>query len=136
MKAVGGAEVAEKLLALVSVLGSRFGEDHLTWHCGDCDGLVLDRGPDAGNPRDAQPGHREDGGRLAAEVSRYVAGLDAGDQPASPRWWRTMSGNSRRGTHRSTRWSGTGAVVSRVHEKTHDSGVNVRDRLPAPRAQT
>jgi len=44
---------------------------------------VLDRGPDAGHPVDAEPGHREDRGRLAAEVSRYIAGLDADDQLAA-----------------------------------------------------
>ncbi|MGH2625595.1 MAG: hypothetical protein ACRDHY_02955 [Anaerolineales bacterium] len=78
-----GAEAAEKLFALVSVPGSRFGEDHVSWRCDDCDGLVLDRGPDAGHPVDAEPGHREDCGRLAAEVSRYIAGLDADDQLAA-----------------------------------------------------
>ena len=78
-----GAEAAEKLFELVSVPSSRFGEDHVSWRCGDCDGLVLDRGPDAGQPVDAEPGHREDCGRLAAEVSRYVAGLDADDQLAA-----------------------------------------------------
>ena len=78
-----GAEAAEKLFALVSVPGSRFGEDHLTWLCDDCDGLVLDRGPDAGHPVDAEPGHREGCGRLAVEVRRYIAGLDADDQLAA-----------------------------------------------------
>ncbi|MGH9165674.1 MAG: hypothetical protein ACRDZW_09210 [Acidimicrobiales bacterium] len=78
-----GAEAAEKLFASVSVPGSRLGEDHVTWRCGDCDGLVLDRGPDAGHPVDAEAGHREDCRRLAAEVSRYVAGLDADDQLAA-----------------------------------------------------
>lgn len=78
-----GAEAAEKLFELVSVPGSRFGEDHVTWRCGDCDGLVLDRGPDAGHPVDAEPGHRDDCGRLASEISRYVAGLDAEDQLAA-----------------------------------------------------
>ena len=61
-----GAEAADKLFELVSVPGSRFGEDHVTWRCADCDGLVLDRGPDAGHPVDAEPGHREDCERLAA----------------------------------------------------------------------
>ncbi len=78
-----GAEAAEKLFASVSIPGSRFGEDHVTWRCGGCDGLVLDRGPDAGHPVDAEPGHREDCGRLAAEVDRYVAGLDADEQLAA-----------------------------------------------------
>jgi hypothetical protein len=32
-----GAEAAERLYALVSVTGSRFGEDHVTWRCGNCD---------------------------------------------------------------------------------------------------
>ena len=74
----GGAEAAEKLFESVSVRGSRFGEDHVTWRCSDCDGLVLDRGPDAGHPVDAVPGHGEGCRRLAAEVGRYVAGLEAG----------------------------------------------------------
>lgn len=78
-----GDEAAEKLFALVSVPGSRFGGDHVSWRCGDCDGLVLDRGPDAGHPVDAEPGHREGCGRLAAEVGRYVAGLAADDQLAA-----------------------------------------------------
>ena len=78
-----GDEAAEKLFALVSVRGSRFGGDHVSWRCGDCDGLVLDRGPDAGHPVDAEPGHREGCGRLAAEVGRYVAGLAADDHLAA-----------------------------------------------------
>ena len=37
-----------------------------------------------GHPGDAEPGHREDCGRLAAEeVSRYFASLDAADQLAA-----------------------------------------------------
>lgn len=67
---------AEKLFGLVSVPGSRFGADPVSWRCSDCDGLVLDRGPDAGHPVDTEPGHRENCGRLAAEVNQYVAGLD------------------------------------------------------------
>ena len=78
-----GDEAAEKLFEMVSVPGSRFGGDHVSWRCGDCDGLVLDRGPDAGHPVDAEPGHREGCGRLAAEVGRYVAGLAADDQLAA-----------------------------------------------------
>ena len=78
-----GEDAAEKLFELVSVPGSRFGDNHVSWRCGDCSGLVLDRGPDAGHPVDAQPGHREDCGRLAAEVGRYVAGLAAADQLAA-----------------------------------------------------
>lgn len=78
-----GDDAAEKLFALVAVPGSRIGGDHVTWRCGECDGLVLDRGPGAGHPADAQPGHRNDCGRLAAEVGRYVAGLAAEDQLAA-----------------------------------------------------
>ena len=78
-----GAEASEQLFEVVSVPGSRFGEDHVTWRCGDCDGLVLDRGPYGGHPAETEPGHREDCGRLAAEVSQYVAGLDADDQLAA-----------------------------------------------------
>ena len=78
-----GAEAAEKLFALVSVPGSHFGEDHVSWRCGDCDGLVLDRGPDIGHPVDAEPGQHERCGRLAAEVGRYTAGLAADDQLAA-----------------------------------------------------
>lgn len=78
-----GAEAADKLFELVSIPGSRFCEDLVTWRCGDCDGLVLERGRDAGHPLDAEQGHSEDCGRLAAAVSRYVAGLDADDQLAA-----------------------------------------------------
>lgn len=74
-----GVDVAGKLFELVSLPGSRSGELHVTWRCGSCEGLVLDRGPEAGHPVDAEPGHRAHCERLAAEVSRYVARLDTDD---------------------------------------------------------
>lgn len=51
------------------------------------EGLVLDRGSEAGHPVDAQPGHRAHCERLAGEVSRYVAGVEADDEmlQVSPR---------------------------------------------------
>lgn len=78
-----GADAAEKLFELVSVPGSRFGEHHVTWRCGSCGGLVLDRGPGVGHPVDAEPGHRAHCERLAAEVGRYVAGVEADDEIAA-----------------------------------------------------
>ena len=78
-----GAEAVEVLFELVAVPGVGANGDHLSWRCGDCDGMVLDRGPYGGHPADAEPGHREECGRLAAEASRYVAGLDADDQMAA-----------------------------------------------------
>ena len=78
-----GAEAAEVLFELVAVPGAGANGDHLSWRCGDCDGMVLDRGPYGGHPTDAEPGHREECGRLAAEASRYVARLEADDQLAA-----------------------------------------------------
>ena len=78
-----GAEAAEMLFELVAVPGTGANVAHLSWRCGDCDGMVLDRGPYGGHPADAEPGHRDTCGRLAAEVSQYVAGLDADDQLAA-----------------------------------------------------
>ena len=78
-----GAEAAEMLFELVAVPGAGANVDHLSWRCGDCDGTVLDRGPYGGHPVDAEPGHRDTCGRLAAEASRYVAGLGADHQLAA-----------------------------------------------------
>lgn len=78
-----GADAGEKLFELVSVPGSRFGEHHVTWLCGSCEGLVLDRGPQAGHPVDAEPGHRAHCERLAAEVGHYVAGVETDDEIAA-----------------------------------------------------
>lgn len=74
-----GAEAAEKLFESVAVSGSRLGERYVSWRCGDCDGLVLDHGPYGGHPADSEPGHRADCGRLGAEVSQYLAGIEARD---------------------------------------------------------
>lgn len=71
------------LFKLVAVPGAGASVDHLSWRCGDCDGMVLDRGPYGGHPADAEPGHGDACGRLAAEVSQYVAGLYADDQLAT-----------------------------------------------------
>ena len=78
-----GVDAAQKLFESVSVPGSQIGEHHVTWRCGDCDGLVLDRGPEAGHPVDAEPGHRAHCERLAGDVSRYVASVEADDENAA-----------------------------------------------------
>lgn len=78
-----GAEAAEMVFELVAVPGAGANVDHLSWRCGNCDGMVLDRGPYGGHPTDAEPGHGDACARLAAEASRYVAGLDADDQLAA-----------------------------------------------------
>lgn len=74
-----GAEAAKKLFESVSVPGSRFGERHVSWRCGDCDGLVLDSGPYGGHPADSEPGHQKDCGRFGTEIEAYGARLDDTD---------------------------------------------------------
>jgi len=88
-KTTYGVEAAEKFFESVSVVNSRL-ENYFSWRCGDCDGLVLDRGPYGGHPADTQPGHREACGRLESEVSAYLGerdGLDVKDEPAAPEAW-------------------------------------------------
>lgn len=84
-----GAQAAEKFFESVSVVSSRL-ENYFSWRCGDCDGLVLDRGPYGGHPADTQPGHREACRRLESEVSVYLGqrdGLDVTDEPAAAEAW-------------------------------------------------
>lgn len=92
-----GAEAAEKLFESVSVLGSRLGERYVSWRCGDCDGLVLDRGPYGGHPADTESGHGEDCGRLGAEVSQHVAGVEGrdADEELAARIARAVTGHVR-----------------------------------------
>ena len=71
-----GVEAAEVLFTQVA--GSPrpgFAEHYVSWRCGDCEGLVLDRGPYGGHPADAEPGHRDGCQRAGREVTAYVAGL-------------------------------------------------------------
>lgn len=58
-KTAYGAEAAAKLFESISAFGSKFAERYVSWRCGDCDGLVLDRGPYGGHLADAEPGHQE-----------------------------------------------------------------------------
>ena len=72
---VHGAEAPEVLFNEVAVPGSGPGEPYVSWRCGDCEGIVLDRGPYGGHPADAEPGHRDGCQRAGREVTAYVTGL-------------------------------------------------------------
>jgi hypothetical protein len=75
-----GGEAAEVLFTQVAGLPRPgFAEHYVSWRCGDCEGLVLDRGPYGGHPADAEPGHRDGCERLCRDVTVYVAGLEAHD---------------------------------------------------------
>jgi hypothetical protein len=86
---VYGAEAAEVVFNEVAVPRSGPDERYVSWRCGDCEGLVLDRGPYGGHPADAEPGHRTDCERFCRDVTAYVtdllaeqevdAGVDVGD---------------------------------------------------------
>jgi hypothetical protein len=58
------AEVAEVAFNEVAVPRSGPDEHYVSWRCGDCEGLVLDRGPYGDHPIDAEPGHRTGWERL------------------------------------------------------------------------
>jgi len=92
-----GADAAEKLFESVSVSGSRLGERYVSWRCGHCDGLVLDRGPYGGHPTDTESGHGEDCRRLGAEVSQYVADIEGrdADEELAARIARAVTGHVR-----------------------------------------
>ena len=72
---VHGAEAPEVLSDEVAVAGFGLGESYVSWRCGDCQGLVLDRGPYGGHPADAEPGHRDGCERLGRNITAYVTGL-------------------------------------------------------------
>ena len=76
-----GGEAAEVLFHQVAGQPRPgFAERYVSWRCGDCEGLVLDRGPYGGHPADAEPGHRDGCERLCRDVTVYVAGLKADDE--------------------------------------------------------
>lgn len=50
------------------------------WRCPDCDGLVLDAGPDGGSPQAAEPGHADNCQRLARESEAWDAQWEAFDR--------------------------------------------------------
>ncbi len=77
---VHGAEAPEVLFDEVAVPRSGPGEPYVSWRCGDCEGLVLDRGPYGGHPLDAEPGHRDGCERLGRDITAYVTGLLAEHQ--------------------------------------------------------
>jgi hypothetical protein len=52
----------------------------VSWRYGDCEGLVLDRGPYGGHPIDAEPGHRTGCERLDRDITAYVTKLLAEHQ--------------------------------------------------------
>ena len=72
---VHGAEAPEVLFDEVAVPRSGPGERYVSWRCGGCEGLVLDRGPYGGHPVDAEPGHRAGCERLGRDITAYVSGL-------------------------------------------------------------
>jgi hypothetical protein len=72
---VHGAEAPEVLFNEVAVPRSGPGEPYVSWRCGDCEGLVLDRGPYGGHPVDAEPGHRAGCERLERDITGYVTDL-------------------------------------------------------------
>jgi len=78
-----GVGAGEKLFEALAVPGGRLGDNHLSWRCGDCEGLVLDHGPYGEHPSDAEPGHHQDCARLLGEIGRYVAGRDRDDELAA-----------------------------------------------------
>jgi hypothetical protein len=78
---VHGAEAPEVLFEQVAGQSRPgFAERYVSWRCGDCEALVLDRGPDGWHPADAEPGHRDGCERLWRDVTVYVAGLEAHDE--------------------------------------------------------
>jgi hypothetical protein len=71
-----GVEAAEVLFTQVAGLSRPgFAEHYVSWRCGDCDGLVLDRGPYGGHPLDAEPGHRTGCERLDGDTTAYLTDL-------------------------------------------------------------
>jgi len=62
-----------------SRLASDLGDDRLSfgWPCRECGKVVLDYGPGAGHPADAERGHAEGCTRLAAAVRAYEGSGDA-----------------------------------------------------------
>lgn len=50
-----------------------------TWTCPSCESTIRDRGPDAGRPEDAEPGHANGCSRLAAQSAAYDAEWEAGE---------------------------------------------------------
>lgn len=79
-----GPVAAEKLFEAVAVAGSQSSGPYVSWRCGDCDSLVLDRGPYGGHPVDSEQGHREDCGHLRGEVTAYLASLEDREPPDPP----------------------------------------------------
>jgi hypothetical protein len=76
-----GGEAAEVLFTQVAGRPRPgFAERYVSWRCGDCEGLILDRGPYGGHPADAEPGHRDRCERLCRDIAVYVAGLEAYDE--------------------------------------------------------
>lgn len=70
-----GAEAPEVLFHEVAVPRSGPGEPYVSWRCGDCEGIDLDRGPYGGRPADAEPGHRDGCQRAGRDVTAYVTSL-------------------------------------------------------------
>ncbi|MGH9156115.1 MAG: hypothetical protein ACRD1K_09860, partial [Acidimicrobiales bacterium] len=69
---VYGPDAGQALFEDVGLHGSQIDPLYAAWRCGNCDGLVLDRGPSGGHPLDAQPGHQPECARLAEETRRYL----------------------------------------------------------------
>lgn len=78
-----GVDAGEKLFEALAIPGGRVGDSHVSWRCGDCEGLVLDHGPYGEHPSDAESGHHQNCARLLAEISRYAAGRDLEDELAA-----------------------------------------------------